>query len=146
MWICTLEYYVLSLGKPNIHFEIKFCKNETLNWVAMVRIFCVMNLWKHETKKQIKIILFSPFIAISKFKYKFLNENIPYCLCSSALLFLSLWKHLKSKVKTAQPLLFKDIDLERLELRVYMLGVVADPVALAKYRLWSIDRNDKSRC
>ncbi len=28
----------------------------------------------------------------------------------------------------------------------YMLGVVADPVALAKYRLWSIDRNDKSRC
>ena len=27
-----------------------------------------------------------------------------------------------------------------------MLGVVADPVALAKYRLWSIDRNDKSRC
>ncbi len=29
---------------------------------------------------------------------------------------------------------------------LYMLGVVADPVALAKYRLWSIDRNDKSRC
>ncbi len=28
----------------------------------------------------------------------------------------------------------------------FMLGVVADPVALAKYRLWSIDRNDKSRC
>ncbi len=29
---------------------------------------------------------------------------------------------------------------------IFMLGVVADPVALAKYRLWSIDRNDKSRC
>ena len=27
-----------------------------------------------------------------------------------------------------------------------MLGVVADPVADAKYGLWSIDRNDKSRC
>jgi hypothetical protein len=27
-----------------------------------------------------------------------------------------------------------------------MLGVVDDPVARAKYRLWSIDRNDKLRC
>ena len=32
------------------------------------------------------------------------------------------------------------------EFKSFMLGVVADPVALAKYRLWSIDRNDKSRC
>ncbi len=29
---------------------------------------------------------------------------------------------------------------------LYMLGVVADLVAIAKYRLRSIVRNDKSRC
>ncbi len=28
----------------------------------------------------------------------------------------------------------------------YMLGVVADPVAVTKYRLRSVVRNDKSRC
>jgi hypothetical protein len=40
---------------------------------------------------------------------------------------------------------WKAIDGEQ-KLDACMLGVVADPVALAKYRLWSIDRNDKSRC
>jgi hypothetical protein len=40
----------------------------------------------------------------------------------------------------------KKQDLLDKEIFTCMLGVVADPVALAKYRLWSIDRNDKSRC